>query len=120
MVLFSMIYGSIVTLYQISFKRLIAYGSMVHMGFIIYSLCLNSPFSIAASLFYLFVYIILMVFVFCFMFFLFEQKEQDLYFLDDISRLNIVLNNNKILSFYFSYIILSLAGLPFFIGFISK
>jgi NADH:ubiquinone oxidoreductase subunit 2 (subunit N) len=40
--------------------------------------------------------------------------------LDDIGRLSNILNKNKLLSLYFAYIILSLAGLPFFIGFISK
>jgi NADH-quinone oxidoreductase subunit N len=33
--LFSILYGSIITLYQTSFRRLIAYGSMVHIGFMI-------------------------------------------------------------------------------------
>ena len=115
-----MLYGAIITLYQISFKRLLAYGSMVHMGFIIYSLSLYTSISITASVFYLLIYIILMVFVFCFMFFLFEENKEGIFILDDISRLYNVLNKNNLLSLYFVFIIISLAGLPFFIGFISK
>jgi NADH-quinone oxidoreductase subunit N len=118
--LFSMLYGAIITLYQVSFKRLLAYGSMVHMGFILYSLSLYTAISITASVFYLLIYIILMVFVFCFMFFLFEKNKEGIYILDDISRLHNVLNKNYLLSLYFAFIIISLAGLPFFIGFISK
>lgn len=115
-----MLYGAIITLYQVSLKRLLAYGSMVHMGFILYSLSLYSAISIASSVFYLLVYIVLTIFMFSFMFFLFEENEKGVNFLDDISRLYNVLNKNSLLSLYFAYIILSLAGLPFFIGFISK
>ena len=68
--LFSIIYGSLITLYQISLKRLLGYGSMVHMGFILYSLSLYSAISIASSIFYLLVYVILTLFIFSFMFFL--------------------------------------------------
>jgi NADH-quinone oxidoreductase subunit N len=118
--LISILYGSIIALYQVSFKRLLAYGSIVHIGFILYALSLYTVESIAAAVFYLLVYIILMVFVFCFMFFLWEKGDKGLFFLDDIGRLSNVLNKNKLLSLYFAYAILSLAGLPFFIGFISK
>ena len=116
----SIIYGSIITLYQINFKRLLAYGSMVHIGFIIYSLSLFTLMSITASLFYLLTYILLMLFVFSFMFFLFEKNEKGLFYIDDVSRFNNILNKNYLLSAYFIFILLSIAGLPFFIGFISK
>jgi NADH-quinone oxidoreductase subunit N len=118
--LLSVIYGTIISLYQVSLKRLLAYGSMVHMGFIIYSLTLNTPTSIAASIFYLLIYIVLIIFVFAFMFLFFEKNKDDVFFIDDISKLGNILNKNYLLSLTFSYILLSLAGLPFFIGFISK
>jgi NADH-quinone oxidoreductase subunit N len=121
--LFSMLYGSIITLYQVSFKRLLAYGSMVHMGFILYSLSLYTAISITSSIFYLLIYILLMIFIFCFMFFLFEENKESkdgMHLLDDISKLYNVLNKNYLLSLYFAFVIISLAGLPFFIGFISK
>jgi NADH:ubiquinone oxidoreductase subunit 2 (subunit N) len=90
------------------------------MGFIIYSLTLNTPTSIAASIFYLLIYIVLIIFVFAFMFLFFEKNKDDVFFIDDISKLGNILNKNYLLSLTFSYILLSLAGLPFFIGFISK
>lgn len=92
------------------------------MGFILYSLSLNTVTGLASSIFYLLVYIILMVFVFSFMFFFFEQNENNdnICFLGDISKLYAVLNKNYLLSLYFAFIIFSLAGLPFFVGFVSK
>lgn len=119
--LLSIIYGTIVSLYQVSLRRLLGYGSMVHMGFIIYSAALYTPESITASIFYLLVYIILMMFVFSFMFVLFEKQENNnISIVDEISKLNVILNKNYILSLCIAFILLSLAGLPFFVGFISK
>ncbi len=117
----SVIYGSLISLYQTSFKRLLAYGSMVHIGLIIFSISLYTPQSITAGIFYLFSYIILMLFTFSFMLFLFEKdSSNNLYYLDDISKFHLYFSNNIILSTYFVLIIFSLAGLPFFIGFIAK
>jgi len=120
--LLSILYGAILALYQTNFFRLLAYGSMVHMGFILYSLSLNTVVGTASSIFYLLVYIVLMVFVFSFMFFFYEKNESNdnVCFLDDISKLYAVLNKNYLLSLYFAFIIVSLAGLPFFVGFVSK
>jgi len=95
--LISILYGSIVALYQYSFKRLLAYGSMVHIGLIIFSISIFTPQSITAGLFYLLLYIILMFFVFCFMFFLFEENDNGLYYIDNINKLTIFVNSNKVL-----------------------
>lgn len=116
----SIIYGACISLYQTSFKRLLAYGSMVHIGLIIISISVFTIQSITASLFYLGSYICLMFFVFIFMFFLFEKKDEKLIYLDDISKFNIYFSHNRLLTIYFSLILFSLAGLPFFIGFIAK
>jgi NADH-quinone oxidoreductase subunit N len=114
------VYGSLISLYQTSFKRLLAYGSMVHIGLIIFSISLFTIQSVSASLFYLFSYILLMLFTFSFMFFLFEKNNDGLFYLDDISQFSLFLSKNILLSILFSLILFSLAGLPFFIGFIAK
>jgi NADH:ubiquinone oxidoreductase subunit 2 (subunit N) len=93
---------------------------MAHMGFIVYSLALGTALSITASIFYLLVYVILILFIFSFMFLFFEKNGENLFFVDDISKLGSILNKNYLLSLTFAYILLSLAGLPFFVGFISK
>jgi len=115
----SILYGSVIALYQTSFRRLLAYGSMVHMGLIVYSISLFTIKSITAAFFYLASYIILMFFTFSFMFFLFEKNNNELFFFDSISQFHF-LAGNKLLVFMFSSILLSMAGLPFFLGFISK
>jgi NADH:ubiquinone oxidoreductase subunit 2 (subunit N) len=77
--------------------------------------------NITASFLYLFFYIFLTFFNFTIMLFFFEKNNKGYFiFIDDLSRYNVLLNKNKLLAFLFSFILLSLAGLPIFIGFISK
>lgn len=116
----SIIYGSLISLYQTSFKRLLAYGSMVHIGLIVFSISMYNMQTITASIFYLCSYIFLMFFTFSFMFFLFEKNNDKLYYLDDISQFHLYFSSNIILTICFSLIIFSLAGLPFFIGWLAK
>ncbi len=116
----SIIYGSLISLYQTSFRRLLAYGSMVHIGLIIFSISIYNIHTITAGIFYLFTYILLMFFTFSFMFFLFEKNNNKLYYLDELSQFHLYFSNNIILTIFFSLILFSLAGLPFFIGFIAK
>jgi len=116
----SIIYGSIITLYQTSFRRLLAYGSLVHIGLMVFSISLYTIDSIVAGFFYLIIYITLMLFIFAFMLFLFEKNNDDVVVIDDISQISMKITNNFLLSNFFVFILFSLSGLPFFIGFISK
>jgi NADH-quinone oxidoreductase subunit N len=117
----SVVYGCFVTLYQTSFRRLLAYGSMVHIGLIIFSLSVFSLDGIISSHFYLLFYINLMLFVFFFMFFLFEYNNNgEIIFIDDISQISLKISDNFIVSVFFIFILFSLAGLPFFVGFVVK
>jgi len=49
-----------------------------------------------------------------------KEESNEIVFIDNISSIGIFLNNNTLLSIIFSSVILSLAGLPFFMGFFSK
>lgn len=48
--LISIVYGSIITYTQIDFKKIIAYSSVSHMGYVILGLCIKSPESLTGSL----------------------------------------------------------------------
>ena len=118
----SIMYGSILSLYEASLKRLLGYGSIVHMGFIIISISLFEIVSIASSFLYIIFYTLLMFICFIFLQLFIEKKEEsnEIIFLDNITALSYFLNKNTLLSIIFSFTILSLAGLPFFMGFFSK
>jgi len=65
--LLSIFYGTIITLYQTKILRLLAYGGMVHFGYILLSICYLKDCGIDAlvySLNYLLIYIILSLTVF--------------------------------------------------------
>jgi NADH:ubiquinone oxidoreductase subunit 2 (subunit N) len=94
---------------------------MVHVGFIIYSISLLTTESISSAFFYLIFYILLILFLFSFIIFLYEKNnEETIFFIENISQIGIILNKNKILVFLLAFILFSFAGLPFFIGFLSK
>lgn len=118
----SIIYGSILSLYEVSLKRLLGYGSVVHMGFIIISMSLHELISVSACFLYIVMYTLLMFCIFCCLLVFVRKKEEsnEIVFLDNITSISIFLNNSKLLSIIFSFLILSLAGLPFFMGFFSK
>lgn len=118
----SIIYGSIFSLYEVSLRRLFGYGSIVHMGFIVIAICLYDVISLASAFLYITFYAVLMFFSFSFLLALTERKEgsYEIIFVDNITYIGKFLNNNFILSVIFSFILLSIAGLPFFMGFFSK
>jgi NADH-quinone oxidoreductase subunit N len=118
----SIIYGSIFSLYEVSLKRLLGYGSIVHMGFIIIAISLFELISVASAFLYIIFYTLLMFIIFIFLQLFIEKKEEsnEIVFLDNITSLYIFFNKNILLSIIFSFTLLSLAGLPFFMGFFSK
>jgi len=117
----TIIYGSLITLYQTNIKRILGYGSMVHIGFIIYSMSLYTLDSLSAAFFYLIIYIILIYFFFSFFFFVFENiNASEMFFIENISQLNLLLNKNKLITIMIIFILFSFAGLPLFLGFFAK
>jgi NADH-quinone oxidoreductase subunit N len=92
------------------------------MGFIIIAISLFEIISIASGFLYIVFYTLLMFICFMFLQLFIEKKEEsnEIIFLDDITLLNIFFNKNILLSIVFSFTLLSLAGLPFFMGFFSK
>lgn len=118
----SIVYGSLFSLYEASLKRLLGYGSIVHMGFIIIAISLYELTSVGAAFMYIVFYTIVMFNSFNFLLLFIEKKEEnnEIVFLDNIILISKFFNKNKILSITFATTILSLAGLPFFMGFFSK
>jgi len=94
---------------------------MVHIGFIIYSMSLYTLDSLSAAFFYLIIYIILIYFIFIFFFFVFENiNASEMFFIENISQLNLLLNKNKLITIMIIFILFSFAGLPLFLGFFAK
>jgi NADH-quinone oxidoreductase subunit N len=118
----SIIYGSILSLYEVSLKRLLGYGSIVHMGFIVIAIGVFELMSLSSAFLYILFYTMLMFNIFVFLLFFIRRKEDsnEVIFMDNITYIGVFFNKNTLLSVIFSFTMLSLAGLPFFMGFFSK
>lgn len=92
------------------------------MGFITLSIGLFELTSIASAFLYIIFYTFVMFSSFIFLLFFIEKKEEsnEIFFVDNITFISKFLNKNFLLTIIFSFILLSLAGLPFLMGFFCK
>ena len=132
--LLSLIIGTVVGLTQFRIKRLFAYSTISHLGFILLALSINSIESIQAFIFYLMQYslsnlnafIILISIGFSLYYYVNDNKEYKE--LSDknnspiqlISQLKGFFYINPLLSLSFSVTIFSFVGIPPLIGFFGK
>lgn len=132
--LFSLIIGTVVGLTQFRIKRLFAYSTISHVGFILLALSVNSMESIQAFIFYIMQYslsnlnafIILISIGFSLYYFVNENKEYKE--LSDknnspvqlISQIKGLFYINPILALSFAITIFSFVGIPPLIGFFAK
>lgn len=125
----SLIIGTVVGLAQIKIKRLLAYSTISHIGFMLLALAINTNQSIDSFLFYLIQYIITNLNIFLILLaisyiYLNNTKTvlaggqvRDIKY---ISELQGLFFNNPILSLTLSISLFSMAGIPPLIGFFSK
>jgi NADH-ubiquinone oxidoreductase chain 2 len=125
--LFSLIIGTVVGLTQIKIKRLLAYSTISHIGFILLALSINSVQSIDSFIFYIIQYTLTNLNTFLILIaigyilnnniLIYKGSEKDINF---ISELKGLFFSNPILSISLTICLLSMAGTPPFLGFFSK
>lgn len=109
----SVIIGALGAINQSNFKRLLAYSSILGIGFIFLGLAVNTTYSLSASYIYIVIYLI--TFLGVIMLSDLVSKEKDL-----ISEFSSLIFPNKVLLPVFSLLLLSLAGIPPLGGFLAK
>lgn len=112
----SMFTGNILALKQLSLKRLLAYSSIAHMGYLLITLIAGTTAGIEAAIFYLAAYVITTLGAFGIISIL-SVCEHDA---DNIDELRGLFWNNPWIASVLTLAMLSLAGLPLTAGFISK
>jgi len=125
--LFSLIIGTVVGLAQIKIKRLLAYSTISHIGFILLALAINSEQSIDSFIFYIIQYTLTNLNTFLILLaigYIINNKtlfnkgsEKDINY---ISELKGFFFSNPILSISLTICLLSMAGTPPLLGFFSK
>jgi NADH-ubiquinone oxidoreductase chain 2 len=126
----SLIIGSTVGLSQIRIKRLLAYSTISHLGFMLLALAINTEQSLESFLFYLIQYTITNLNIFFIIIALglvihsirlnkinIEGNENDIQYITELKGL---FYENPLLSLSLSICLFSMAGVPPLLGFFSK
>lgn len=113
-----MLIGALGAFKELKIKYFISYTSINQAGFILLGLCCNSIAGFIYSIYYLIIYIIILLGFLNFVFNIQQSYSQHslIYFSD----LKFFYKNNSIITFFFSFYVLSFAGLPPFSGFFGK
>jgi len=126
--LFSLIIGTVVGLAQIKIKRLLAYSTISHIGFILLALSINSVQSIDSFIFYIIQYTLTNLNTFLILIAIGYILNNNILInkgstpkdINYISELKGLFFTNPILSISLTICLLSMAGTPPFLGFFSK
>jgi NADH-quinone oxidoreductase subunit N len=112
----SMIFGAIAAIGQTNIKRLIAYSSISHVGYMLAGLTTGSNEGVQSSIIYISIYIIMnLAFFSCLL--MLRRNNQYYEELEDLSGLS---KNHPLLSLSLLIILFSLAGIPPLAGFFAK
>lgn len=112
----SLAVGNIIAIAQTNLKRMLAYSTISHMGFLLLGLLAGTKNGYAASMFYIISYALMSLGVFGIIMLLsregFEAEE-----LDDLKGLN---QRSPWVAFLMLVMMFSMAGIPPFVGFFAK
>lgn len=112
----SMFLGATAAIAQKNLKRLLAYSSIGHVGYVLIALVASNDQGIKSASIYMFIYLVMNVSVFAI---LLSLKKSDVY-VEKINDLNGLSKSNPVVSVSIAIIMLSMAGIPPFIGFFGK
>jgi NADH-quinone oxidoreductase subunit N len=112
----SMIIGSLGGLKQDNIKRLMAYSTINHIGFILLGIACGSNMGVSSIMQYLMIYVIMSLGLFAI---ILNMKRNGIY-CEKISDLKGSSSTNKFLSFSIATIMFSMAGIPPLAGFYIK
>jgi len=113
--LVSMGLGNLAAVVQTNLKRLLAYSSIAHMGYLSLGILSGTKEGYAASLFYMLSYALMVIGAFALLTLFSRDKE-----IEEISDLKALNSRNPWLAFMFLLILFSMAGIPPTIGFFAK
>ncbi len=112
----SMVVGNLVALAQTNIKRLLAYSAIAHIGYFLLGLIAGNTQGYSASLFYILTYAITTVGAFGCLIYM-AKGQQEISQIDDLKGLG---QRNPWAGLLVSFLFLSMAGLPPFVGFWAK
>lgn len=112
----SMIAGALGAIMQVSLKRLMAYSTILNIGYVLVAICLHSPIGNYAAFIYMLIYAVGAMGFFACLVALFGEKS-DVATFEDLKG---IANQRKSLAGAISIIMFSMIGLPPLAGFFGK
>ncbi len=112
----TMFLGNFGALHQMSLKRLLAYSSISHVGYIITGLVIPAPAISTAIIFYAISYAVAVLGIFALLSMWATEKSDDVY-LDDIRGLS---QKEPLVALMLAIFLMSLIGVPITAGFLAK
>ncbi len=112
----SIILGNVAALTQTNLRRMFAYSSISHMGFMLFGLAVGSIAGLSAALFYMISYLVLSVGAFATITLLNHQSST----VETISDLSGLSRRHPWLAFMMLLLVFSMAGIPPTVGFMAK
>lgn len=112
----SVCFASIAALYQKRVKRLLAYSTISHTGFMLLGLSCLTPDSVKSCIIYVVLYSVMTLCLFCIIFLSSLKQSQQKYIINWASNFE----RNPSVSIAFSIVLFSIAGVPPLAGFYSK
>ena len=113
---FSIVLGNLAAIAQTNIKRMLAYSTISHMGFILLGFLPGSPTGFGAGMYYVIVYSIMSAAAFG-MVILLSARGVEAENLDDFKGLN---QRNSWYAAIMAMVMFSMAGVPVFVGFFAK
>ena len=111
-----MFLGAIAAIAQNNIKRLLAYSSIGHVGYVLIALAAANDEGIKAVVIYMFIYMIMNIAIFALLLSLKSSNG----FVEKIDELSGLSKSNPLIGLSLAIIMLSMAGIPPFIGFFGK
>lgn len=116
----TLIIGNITAVYQQSFKRMLAYSSISHAGYLLITVLAKRPETNSSLLFYSLAYAIATITAFAVLMVVSEAQAKNGKADESFDALNGLSKNNPLLAFSLTISMLSLAGIPLTAGFFGK
>lgn len=112
----SMAVGSFAAIAQKNIKRMMAYSSIGHVGFILLALAAGGPMGVKAALYYTVLYVLMSAGGFAVILAVYDDAEGE----ENIDKIAGLAKSNPVLAFSFAALLLSMAGIPPLAGFFAK
>jgi NADH-quinone oxidoreductase subunit N len=112
----SIVTGNVIAIAQNNIKRMLAYSTISHVGFILLGILAGSTEGYAAAMFYTITYVFMATGAFGIIIIL-SQAGFEAENIDDFKGLN---DRNPWLAFLMLLVMMSMAGIPFLVGFYAK